>query len=308
MNPDRLKRIESIEQFRLSCERAGFTELAPYVYELKSSFKKTLTLCTLVHGNEIGGIEIFLKLLEEIETKQLIVKSNLRLILGNVEAYFEDKRFIETDLNRAFGLAGHKKKEELRAREFESFLQDSDILIDIHQTIGPTSTPFFIFEFEKNSYNLARSLHPDLPVVAITKKRSFAGKTSTAYTIAHGGMGITIETGQKAIDETQISLGLEIARKAIERDFTKVIPDFPLSHTYTFFQIINNPNGTLEMVKKLSNFDPVKKDELLAKNDEMEVHSEVDGKVLFPKYGEYAKTSMELAIILRPVLPTETIR
>ncbi len=307
MHPTKHERVEKIRLFEESCEKGGFQKLAPFVFELKGSFNKTITLCTLVHGNEVGGIEVFFKLLEDIRTKRLNPKSNLRMILGNVDAYLEDKRFIETDLNRAFGLTEHKKKEELRAKEFEKYLQDTDVLIDIHQTIGPTSTPFYIFEYENKSYNFARYLHPTLPVVAITKKRSFAGKTSTAYTIANGGIGITIETGQKAVEETQISLGLEIARKAIETDFEKKIPDSPLTNTYTFFQIINNPGGSLEMVKKLSNFDPITKGELLAKNTEMEVHSEVDGKVLFPKYGEYAKTSAELAIILKPALPTDTI-
>ena len=307
MNPTRDERAEKVTEFHKSCLHSGFIELAPYVFELKGSFSKTLTLCTLVHGNEVGGIEVFLKLLEEIYSKRLIVKSNLRLILGNVEAYLEDKRFLETDLNRAFGLDEHEKKEELRAREFESFLRDSDVLIDIHQTIGPTSNPFYIFEYEKKSYNLARYLHPTLPIVAITKKRNFKGKTSTAYTIGNGGMGITIETGQKAIEETQISLGVLIARKAIETDFEENLPVAPLSNTYQFSQIINNPEGTFELVSKYSNFDPVKKDELLAKNADEKVYSEVEGKILFPKYGEYAKSSIELALILRPVQSEEDL-
>lgn len=307
MNPTKHEREEKVKQFQENCEIGGFKKLAPNVYELKGPYSKTLTLCTLVHGNEVGGIEVFLKILKDIHLKNLLPKSNLRLILGNVDAYFEDKRFLETDLNRAFGLTEHKKKEEIRAREFECFLRDSDVLIDIHQTIGPTSTPFYIFEFEKKSYDLARYLHPDLPVVAITKKRSFAGKTSTAYTIGHGGMGITVETGQKAIEETQISLGLAIARKAIETDFNHLIPEFPITKTFMFHQIISNPDGTLEMVKKLSNFDPVKKDELLAENSTTKIQAESDGKILFPKYGEYARASAELAIVLKPVQTEDQI-
>lgn len=307
MKPSRTEREETIRKFEKDCVDLGFKALAPYVFELKGSFSKTLTLCTLVHGNEVGGIEIFLKLLEEIRSQSLIVKSNLRLILGNVDAYYADKRFLETDLNRAFGLDSHLKKEELRAREFEKFLQDTDVLIDIHQTIGPTSTPFFIFEYEKHSYDLARYLHPDLPIVAIAKKRSFKGKTSTAYTIANGGMGITIETGQKAIEETQISLGLQIVRKAITTDFHQLLPDSLITNTHTFSQIISNPTGTLELVNHYSNFDPIKKGELLAMNSGEKIHSEVDGKILFPKYGEYARTSVELALILRSVLSVEDI-
>ncbi len=212
-------RIEKIKLFKEACIKAGLSELAENVFELKGPFSKTLTISTLIHGNEIGGIEVLLNLLEEIQSKKLIPRQNLRLILGNVEAYYEDKRSLESDMNRSFGLDKPQTREELRAHEIEKYLQDSDVLIDIHQTIGPTNTPFFIFEFEENSYQLARYLHQTLPIVTYTRKRDFKGMTSTGYTISNRGMAVTIETGQKAIEETQISLGLAITRKAIETEW-----------------------------------------------------------------------------------------
>ncbi len=294
-------RTERVIEFQDRCLVAGMKELAPYVYELKGPFSKTLTIATLVHGNEIGGIEVLLQILEEIRSQKLSLKSNLRLILGNVDAYFEDKRYLESDMNRAFGSEDRKSKEELRAHELETYLQDTDVLIDIHQTIGATKTPFFIFEYDEESYHLARYLHPTLPVVTNTKKRDFQGKTSTGYTISKGGMAVTLETGQKIIEDTQISLALEISRIAIETDFGDSLPVSPLSHIYTFSQIIHNPDRSLEMVKQFVNFDPIKKDEVLARNSLREVRSEVDGVILFAKYGDYAKTTSELALILGPV-------
>lgn len=301
MTPTREERIEKVKQFDTSCESGNFTKLAPHVYELKGPFSKTLTLCTLIHGNEIGGIEIFLNLLKMIHSKKIIPRSNLRFILGNINAYYEDKRYLETDLNRSFNLDNPTTLDELRAREIERFLKDSDVFIDIHQTIGPTNSPFFIFEFDQKSYNLAKFLNPELPVVTNTKKRAFKGMTSTAYTISNGVTGITLETGQKGIEDTQITLGFSIARKAIESDFETAIPKAPLSNTYTFSQIIDNHDGSLELVKQFTNFDIVKKGELLAKNEEKEILSQVDGVILFPKYGAYARASIELALILKNV-------
>lgn len=301
MRPTKTERIERVKKFQEACLLSGLAEIAPHVYELRGLFTRTITLCTLIHGNEIGGIEVFLELLEEIHSGKLKLKSNLRLMLGNVDAYYEDKRFLESDMNRSFGLDNPVTKEEIRAHEIEKFLQDSDVLLDIHQTIGPTNTPFFIFELDQPSYNLARHLHAALPIITYSMKREFKGKTSTAYAISKNCISVTIETGQKAIDETQISLGLELARKTLETDFTNVLPDVSLSHTFTFSQIISNPDGSLEMVKFYRNFDPVKKGELLAKNPVIEIHSEVDGIILFAKYGDYAKVSIELALILKPV-------
>ncbi|WPU63586.1 succinylglutamate desuccinylase/aspartoacylase domain-containing protein [Peredibacter starrii] len=300
-------RQQKVQKLKNLCLKAHFQELAPNVYELKGPYSKTLTICTLIHGNEIGGIEVFFNLLQEIESKKLNIKSNLRLILGNVEAFYEDKRFLETDMNRSFDLAEVKTNEEKRAKELESFLNSSDVLIDIHQTIGATETPFFIFEYEDRSYNLARYLNQSMPIVTHNKKRNFKGKTSTAYMVSKGLMGVTIETGQKGIIDSQIGLGLEISRKAIETDFTKPIEEFPVSNTFTFHQIIQNPNGNLELTRKMINFDKVLKNEVLAKNDHSEVTSDVNGSILFPKYGDYAKKSVELALILRPVESREEI-
>ena len=279
--------------------KAGLTEIGDHIYELKRSGSKTLTLCTLIHGNEIGGIETFLKLLGEIESGKIRPLSNLRLILGNVEAYYEDKRFIESDLNRSFDLQSHNTREELRAKYLEPFLTSSDVIVDIHQTIGGTKTPFYIFEYNDQSYYLARHLHPTLPVVTNSKDRPFAGKTTTAFVISRGGMGITIETGQKGIEDIQISLGFELSKKALLTDFNIDLPVHGINDAYTFSQIINNHDGTLELLKKHTNFDIVQKGEVLARNASTEIICEVDGVILFPKYGEYAKVSKELALILR---------
>lgn len=296
----RESRIEKVKHFQEACLKAGFIEVAPHVFERKGSSPRTLTLCTLVHGNEVGGIEVFLKLLDEIHSQKLNPQSQLRMILGNVNAYYADQRFLETDMNRSFDLPDQLTDEESRANELEPFLADTDVLIDIHQTIGPSITPFFIFEYEEKSYNLARYLDQSIPIVTNTKQRPFKGKTSTAFVISKGGMGITIETGQKGIEDTQISLGLELSRKAVETDFTRTLPSAPITNSFSFHQIIHNPEGKLQLVKKFNNFDPVKKDELLAKDVDTNIHSEVDGVILFPKYGDYAKASLELALILKP--------
>lgn len=301
MTPMREERVKKLRTFNKACREAGFKEVAPYVFERCGPFSKTLTLCTLIHGNEVGGIEVFIDLLNKIQSEKVILRSNLRFMLGNVEAYCEDKRYLETDMNRSFGLDEHRTKEELRAHELEKFLIDTDVLVDLHQTIGPTSTAFFIFEFEEQTYNLARYLHKKIPIVTYTQSRPFKGKTSTGYIIDKGGMGVTLETGQKGIEDVQLSLGLQIAIKAIINNFKIDLPSIPLTNTYTFSQIIINPDRDLELIKHFENFDPIVKGELLAKNSFKEVRSEVNGVILFPKYSAYAKTAPELALVLKKV-------
>lgn len=295
------ERAEKLKKFRDLCLSCGFQELAPHVYELKTKGTKTLTFSALIHGNEIGGLEILIDTVKLIQAKKIIPQSHLRLIIGNKSAYFQDVRYVETDMNRSFGLDKHDNEEELRAKELEPFILSSNIFLDFHQTVGPCSTGFFIFEYSDKSYDLARHLHPTLPIVTHNKKRAFKGQTSTAFTKTAGIMGVTIETGQKGHDDAQTALGMQLAIQALKTNFEEALPTAKVSHTFTFHQIVLNPDGEMEMAKRFYNFDAVKKGEVLAKDSKHEVSSETDGVILFPKYGDYARKTPELALVLKPV-------
>lgn len=107
-----------------------------------------------IHGNESFGV----KMLEKIIPKLRIVSGKVTFIFANLEAIKQNKRFVEYNLNRAFLKTQPKEiyntLEGKTAREIMPYLEQADIMLDIHASFTPWSIPFIIcqpkcFEFVK---------------------------------------------------------------------------------------------------------------------------------------------------------------
>jgi succinylglutamate desuccinylase len=88
------------------------------------------------HGNEPAGVEAMYLISRFMQQGLLLEAGTLEFVIGNPEAYLEDVRYIDYDLNRAFNdkgkCFGH---EETRASLLRQFLTESgeyDLLIDLH--------------------------------------------------------------------------------------------------------------------------------------------------------------------------------
>ena len=271
-----------------------------YAYEIGAP--KTLSLSAIVHGNEIGGLEVVLKLLSEMQ-KGFKPKVNIRFFLGNLWAYEANKRLLQKDMNRSFLLDQPEGQEEKRAAEIIKHVHGSDVLIDLHQTIEPTKSPFFAFNFSEKNYLFARSIS-DMPVVCYKAFSGLSKGVGLANAATKMGLvGMTIETGEKGIFEEQTKLGYELVLKTIQVLERKdsVRDSAPVEKVFTWGHTINNPDFSLHLVKQWQNFDEVTQGELLAKSPEHSVTSPISGPVLFPKYGENQKHSLELIRVLKPV-------
>ena len=59
-----------------------------------------MLVCGLTHGNEVIGLEIINLMLQDILNCNLSVK--MAFLLNNIEAYHQNVRFLDYDLNRSF--------------------------------------------------------------------------------------------------------------------------------------------------------------------------------------------------------------
>lgn len=300
--------MNNLETFNSLCQKSPlFKALGPsYAYEYHySSSAKTISMSAIVHGNEIIGIDIFISIINSILGKTFLPKVNIRFIIGNTDAYHANKRFIETDMNRSFLAKDVVNAEEKRAAELLPLIDGSSLFIDFHQTIEPSLTAFMVFSYHENSHRFARALSIDLPIVSYKNAGYQAkGVTFSAAALSKGIPSITVETGEKGHSKTQELLGEQLALKAIDIlenniDFTKNPIEF--CYMYTWGETVRNPDFSLELVKRFTNFQIIDAGELLAKNDHTEVKAPYQGAVLFPKYGEQRLKSPELIRILRPV-------
>jgi len=105
------------------------------------------TVMVWVHGNELAWPQILVKLIKKIDIKFWKVF----FIFANLKALEQWVRQVEKNMNRCF-VKWNKSGtyEELRAREIMKFLDQSDYLLDVHNTINEqNSIPFLISEHDE---------------------------------------------------------------------------------------------------------------------------------------------------------------
>jgi len=312
LHPTIKDEMDNIVLFETLCSGPNFYKLGPYCFEFRpSGATKTLSLVALVHGNESGGLDILNEVLKLITNEGFEPLVNIRFLLGNVNAYLSQKRFIETDLNRSFEVPNPESLEEIRGREISQLVKGSDFLIDFHQTIEPCHQPFFIFTYTEKSFSLARALDDSVSIVTFKSfSNAVLGKGLTTMANNMGTVAITIETGQKGKDKNQIEFGSKLifrATEILEKNINLTVDKKSLANVFTWGETIMNPGFHLELIQKFKNFDFVSKHQEIARFNDVLVTSRICGPVLFPKYDEMRFQSQELIRILKPLISLEDL-
>jgi succinylglutamate desuccinylase len=129
---------------------------------MKSTMKiQSVVVVGGTHGNEYTGVWCIKALDRQLEKKNDFASFKLSTLLGNPQAYMENKRFMDQDLNRQFS---HKALEEnpsgsaesKRAKEIDQLVgpkfggEDNppaaDVLIDLHTTTTNMGTTLIVGE------------------------------------------------------------------------------------------------------------------------------------------------------------------
>ena len=90
-----------------------------------------------MHGNELLGVEL-VKLLQASPIK------GVDAMIANPEAVISGQRYIETDLNRSFGLQPLQTYETRRVEEMRVMTQSYDLVFDFHNTQTPDNDCAFV--------------------------------------------------------------------------------------------------------------------------------------------------------------------
>jgi succinylglutamate desuccinylase len=171
--------------------------------------KKKIAIVGCLHGDELIGKYV----LDELTKSNNL---NIRFFLGNEKAIKQNKRFIETDLNRCFPGKKDGNHEEKLAHNLTKKLCKYDLVIDIHSTTAKTD-----------------------PFIIITKQNKkiidFVKKIPIKNTVF---MRNSIASGKALIDHVQCGISLEF-----NKDFD------PIQVKNTIIDTINNIYKNKEQTK-----------------------------------------------------------
>lgn len=106
----------------------------------------SVVLMAGVHGNEHSGIVALQRLIDE---KFTLLKWKLTIVFANLAAIEQNIRFVDVNMNRCFGKQLWTTKEEERIQDILSYFHEADILLDLHNTIQLSSSPFLITEHKE---------------------------------------------------------------------------------------------------------------------------------------------------------------
>ena len=117
------------------------------IIELNSNIKgNTTTIMVWVHGNELSWVNAVLEILKDIK----VIAWKVYFIFANLKALEIWERQYEKNMNRCFLInINWSTYEDKRVREIIPYLQKSDYLLDVHNTLNTSnSIPFMISEYE----------------------------------------------------------------------------------------------------------------------------------------------------------------
>jgi succinylglutamate desuccinylase len=252
-----------------------------------------LLLLALVHGDEYAGLSVLNTICRHLEAGVIDQTVTIAFLLGNVEAARAGRRFLDRDLNRSFARAQTDTHEDRRAREIERVLVRTRYCLDLHQTIEPSGTPFFVFAYSEQDLRFARAVGAGLPVVTYPSGKFSEltkGLTLGEFHPRVGGVGVAVELGQKGFGFYSEAAGLKLALNAISTVKSLAaggeLPE--LSETanplYTWQAVVPYPVGEVVLEEGLVNFQPIARGQRLGMNGRQPIEAPASGILLFPKY------------------------
>ena len=259
-----------------------------------------------VHGNEPSGVKALQKVFQLLEEHQPSLKGVFLGLSGNREALEQGKRFIDEDLNRTWtrknlskeAPESHEQREMQEIievlKEYSSESYPTRFFVDCHTTSSHSLPYISVQEVGKNDQFAHR-----FPVNIVRGFSDIVDGSIDKYFSRTGMTGFTFEAGQHdseaslAHQEAMIWLAL---REANELEPSS-IPDFSQSievfeddraKGQTTYRILyrhgieNIDNFSME--PGFRNFEKIKKGQLLAVQDGIQVKSTWDATIFMPLY------------------------
>lgn len=258
-----------------------------------------------IHGNEKAGYLALHSFFEHIKNFPQFIKGNLYAILGNQEAYLQDIRFIDKDLNRIWtkshlekSTRKHSTSEYRDLTEIYNLLYkilnktQSDVFcIDLHTTSGPTN-PFIVMNDALINRDFVKKL--GYPVIfnvesfiegALLNLMNDLGHVSLAFEGGEHYSKKSVEEIKKFCFKTLYHSGIVSAANLIKMGVSsKNIKSKETKYFEMIFRQDLKEDDTFEICGNYLNFQKLKKGERIAILNGQSIYAPKAFQIFMPLY------------------------
>lgn len=280
--------------------------------KIEGEYPGPLVICiAALHGNEQIGLHAFRNVFSAIKNNKIRFRGKLLGVIGNLKALTENKRYIDYDLNRAWvddkvykalnSVNGHSQAEDEELRSLYHIIQEESvgdfttrILADLHATSADKGN-FVVVPEDESNHHVIKAVK--LPVVVDLDK--YLRGTLLSYYNKKGYISFAFEGGMigtEGVYNLHTSGLWEILDKVgcishhdheredhYARQLLEVSEELPRKVKVLFRYRIHKGEG-FRMLPGFHNFQKVEKGQMLAINNEGEIHSPYDGLIFLPLY------------------------
>lgn len=265
---------------------------------------KTVTFVALTHGNEVSGLYVFDHLLNELNIWENLLSWKLHLVVWNHHAHLEKddlnpywKRFLDMDFNRVWDNSWETKTYE-RKDEILKYVEEADILLDIHSTSLPSDSMLIPATSNEETWELSDKMEADYVLFNIIDKlngrclamHNAVMKEESVSFVLEWGQHFDGESVKKAVKNALVILehaemyDLILDKGSNEKKMLDIYHCHYADHLDINYKYSDNPTS----------FDYIEKWELIAETP--------NGKIIMPEDGYIVMPTIKLSKLGEEVL------
>ena len=257
-----------------------------------------------VHGNEPCGVIALRRIIDRLSSGTLKLKAGRLTIVPccNEKAFNQNIIYIDENLNRCVRKYDTPQNNEQKAaNELTAFIDQCDVMVDLHSTTAPT-TPFGFLDVDsKAGRDLAQAL--GLEKILIDWPALYPedqSPTTHTYADAAGKLAITIECGQH-VEPAAPDRAESYALRAMSfLGLTDPLRPPVVSTSYLKMTGVFYQKDQLSFAKPWQNFTAVRRGDTIAANDKGAViTAPYDGEIIMPR--AVAKEGEELFYMAKAI-------
>ncbi len=275
-----------------------------YSLETDNALPTIIFFCC-IHGNEKAGYIALQSVNDFIEKHKKSANANFYTIFGNKEAYIQNQRFINKDLNRIW-TKSHLVESSRKAAyvsEYNDLVEIYNILhlvlkdkkgpiycIDLHTTSGPTR-PFVVMNDSIKNRDFVK--HLGYPVIFNIESFIEGALLNMLSDLGHVSFGFEAgeHTSKDSVKEFKLFCYRVISNlELIDRQsfIDDGIDNYLKSKQAKYYEIVFRqnlePQDSFEMIGNFLNFHKLKKGERIARLNDRIISAPSDYRIFMPLY------------------------